>query len=295
MDYRILILWLVFELLDVHLVICYDGYNSCSKAFRQSRKIDIPCDLRTQTYCTIPGSAYPWHAVRRFVFENHGLMKRMYGEQRHLSVLRTELDDHNEVEYGWFNHGHAPVLNRYEHQTPTTAATSTSTSTASSAFVANRTTTPLPDSAEDSSTEPPDFSTSTTEETTLETEPYSSTVASTTVLPLTGTTFSAEDAGRDETEASTQGSSTASTKATTTQSAATTASAATTTTTAETPYPSKPQIFQDVPTFKRKGVNACPAKEEVVTPFWANNTRGEVMALLNVHPFEQYVIWERCS
>lgn len=65
-------------------------------------------------------------------------MKRMYGEQRHLSVLRTELDDHNEVEYGWFNHGHAPVLNRYEHQTPTTAATSTSTSTASSAFVVSQ-------------------------------------------------------------------------------------------------------------------------------------------------------------
>jgi hypothetical protein len=27
--------------------------------------------------------------------------------------------------------------------------------------------------------------------------------------------------------------------------------------------------------------NACPVKEEVVAPFWANNTRGEVLALLN--------------
>lgn len=28
--------------------------------------------------------------------------------------------------------------------------------------------------------------------------------------------------------------------------------------------------------------NACPVKEEVVAPFWANNTRGEVLALLNL-------------
>lgn len=41
--------------------------------------------------------------------------------------------------------------------------------------------------------------------------------------------------------------------------------------------------------------NACPVKEEVVAPFWANNTRGEVLALLNYYPFEQYVHWEKCT
>lgn len=41
--------------------------------------------------------------------------------------------------------------------------------------------------------------------------------------------------------------------------------------------------------------NACPVKEEVVAPFWANNTRGEVLALLNLYPFEQYVHWEKCT
>lgn len=41
--------------------------------------------------------------------------------------------------------------------------------------------------------------------------------------------------------------------------------------------------------------NACPVKEEVVAPFWANNTRGEVLALLNLYPFEQYVHWEKCA
>lgn len=41
--------------------------------------------------------------------------------------------------------------------------------------------------------------------------------------------------------------------------------------------------------------NACPVKEEVVAPFWANNTRGELLALLNLYPYEQYVHWEKCS
>lgn len=44
-----------------------------------------------------------------------------------------------------------------------------------------------------------------------------------------------------------------------------------------------------------RGVNACPVKDEVVAPFWANNTRGEVLALLNLYPFEQYVHWEKCT
>ncbi|KAK3878693.1 hypothetical protein Pcinc_016688 [Petrolisthes cinctipes] len=44
-----------------------------------------------------------------------------------------------------------------------------------------------------------------------------------------------------------------------------------------------------------RGMNACPVKEEFVAPYWANNTRGETLALLNLYPFEQYVQWERCK
>lgn len=51
----------------------------------------IPCDLSVQAYCNMPGNAYPWNAVRRFVHENQGLMKRMYGDVRHISVLRNEI------------------------------------------------------------------------------------------------------------------------------------------------------------------------------------------------------------
>lgn len=32
-----------------------------------------------------------------------------------------------------------------------------------------------------------------------------------------------------------------------------------------------------------------------MAPFWANNTRGEVLALLNLYPFEQYIHWEKCT
>ncbi|XP_029406760.2 protein spaetzle 4 [Bactrocera dorsalis] len=76
----------------------FDSANSCStqgtKLSRRGRAqmlATIPCDLTRQAYCHLPGSAYPWHAVRRFVHENHGLMKRMYGDVKHISVLRDEI------------------------------------------------------------------------------------------------------------------------------------------------------------------------------------------------------------
>lgn len=55
----------------------------------------IPCDLSTQAYCDLPGTLYPWNAVRRFVNENQGMMKRMYGDVRHISVLRNEINNND--------------------------------------------------------------------------------------------------------------------------------------------------------------------------------------------------------
>ena len=81
----------------------YDSATSCSPNAKQSRRgraqmlAAIPCDLTTQAYCNLPGAAYPWHAVRRFVHENQGLMKRMYGDVRHISVLRDEIIN-NEID-----------------------------------------------------------------------------------------------------------------------------------------------------------------------------------------------------
>uniref|UniRef100_A0A0A1WKH2 Spaetzle domain-containing protein n=1 Tax=Zeugodacus cucurbitae TaxID=28588 RepID=A0A0A1WKH2_ZEUCU len=101
---KTLILNIIFLLLFVAVIIQttegfgFDSANSCStqgtKLSRRGRAqmlATIPCDLTRQAYCHLPGSAYPWHAVRRFVHENHGLMKRMYGDVKHISVLRDEI------------------------------------------------------------------------------------------------------------------------------------------------------------------------------------------------------------
>lgn len=80
----------------------FDSANSCSPNGKMSRRgraqmlAAIPCDLAKQPFCHLPGSIYPWHAVRRFVHENQGLMKRMYGDVRHISILRDEIQN-NEV------------------------------------------------------------------------------------------------------------------------------------------------------------------------------------------------------
>ncbi|CAG9788950.1 unnamed protein product [Diatraea saccharalis] len=74
----------------------YDFASACTRPYRSNRaraSPDAPCDLSKQGYCTTPGSDYPWQAIRRFVRENQGLMRRMYGEERHISVLKAELDN----------------------------------------------------------------------------------------------------------------------------------------------------------------------------------------------------------
>jgi len=83
----------------------FDGSASCNpnnpKASRRGRAQflqTIPCDLTIQSYCNQPGSLYPWNAVRRFVTENQGLMRRMYGDVKHISVLRTEVNN-NDIEF----------------------------------------------------------------------------------------------------------------------------------------------------------------------------------------------------
>lgn len=79
------------------------GYDSggdqaaCGRPYRSGRMYQPPCDLEKQGFCTSAGKSYPWHAVKRFVKDNQGLMRRMYGDQRHGQVLRSELDDEVEI------------------------------------------------------------------------------------------------------------------------------------------------------------------------------------------------------
>lgn len=40
--------------------------------------------------------------------------------------------------------------------------------------------------------------------------------------------------------------------------------------------------------------NACPTRQEVVAPYWAVNTRGKMLAIVNDPPYEQHIHWENC-
>ncbi|XP_050077249.1 protein spaetzle 4 [Anopheles maculipalpis] len=96
------LLLLLLPLVSIAESYGYDSASSCdpTRASRRGRSQllkTIPCDLSVQAYCNLPGSAYPWHAVRRFVHENQGLMRRMYGDVRHISVLKEEFEN-NEID-----------------------------------------------------------------------------------------------------------------------------------------------------------------------------------------------------
>merc|ERR1712223_62043 len=53
--------------------------------------------------------------------------------------------------------------------------------------------------------------------------------------------------------------------------------------------------FEEKLEYSGESLNACPVKEEVFAPYWANNTRDQVLALLNLYPFEQYIHMETCK
>lgn len=351
---------------------CYaSGFDAYSSCYRTSRKRqELPCDFGSQTWCTIPGSAYPWHAVRRFVHENQGLMKRMYGDERHISVLRAELET-NDIEYyhdavegarrryskemdgskdfvkSFVNNDgrklrtHPKILekkksleklqksideksnnvlfqnnvknseedfktlslNNYSNKsfikTTTTSRTTTAEATTKQEILTSTATNSTTQEPNVTSAPPTLTVVELTTETTSKTEGLN--VTRTTALP-NDTQIEEETDYKTETE----------------ETLTTTGAEGLTTTDEidfdedETPNDQEegydeeveieeqevveePSSQQPPPLIRLKGINACPVKEEVVAPFWANNTRGEVLALLNLYPFEQYVHWEKCT
>ncbi|XP_078033223.1 spaetzle domain-containing protein 4 [Augochlora pura] len=388
----------------------YDASSACSKPYSRSgraRFTNLPCDFRQQNWCTVAGSAYPWHAVRRFVQENQGLMRRMYGDERHFNVLRAEFerndvelkyddyynhftDDHRKYQYVQdyeyfedednfgvsgdeyegrdftsrsFNNNPSKRLNKFPklseytrpHFRPTEKSTvSTSTTVSPSTAAASSTAVPLSSttvaSTTASTTGEPTIKSSTTaftssgneekKQNTTE-EPAPATIASQVVkeqnfsineiseqidkaeVELVDVADVVTEANFEETstfnlpgttelpdELDSSGDLFATLKETTVQE--------TTSSNEQQEFRPRPeyrpankpeasfmkgQLYQDVaakeqqeqPVLKLRGINACPVKEEVVAPFWANNTRGEVLALLNLYPFEQYVHWEKCT
>ncbi|KAL6434623.1 hypothetical protein ACFW04_006163 [Cataglyphis niger] len=429
----------------------YDASSACSKPYSRAGRAhheNLPCDFRRQNWCTIAGSAYPWHAVRRFVQENQGLMRRMYGDESYISILRAEFEK-NDIEFKYdeyyhhfaddikqfqyeddyelmdddqsklnadedenreftsrsFNDPVAKRLNKFpklseytrphfrptERTTSSTASStkilsstlsSTSTTTSATTFdtrmsslttpVSNTTVMNMDEKREETKTQSlitsasPKFSNTTVE--IADNGDVAVNITTTTALPsitmaqiVREQNFSINEipgqndridedleelgeviAHSEETtirEDTTLKS--IDTGGTTTSVFVSTESlinrdeeaevldAATKTTVheeiiaatsheqqqfrprpeyrptnvAESSASVSGQLYQDVaakdhheqPVLKLRGINACPVKEEVVAPFWANNTRGEVLALLNLYPFEQYVHWEKCT
>ncbi|XP_035704450.1 protein spaetzle 4 [Folsomia candida] len=188
-------------------------------------KRGVPCDLDSKGsagWCGVPGDKYPWSQVRRFVSENTGLMRRMYGEVRQLNLMRMEFSDSNGIE-------------DYEVGDEGGRSLETSTVAKSVSMTTGGTT-------EEPATET--VTNAAEEEVTMATEVYFNDIEK-----------------RNSAEVSME---------------------------------IKEKVFmEEKPTLR--AVNACPVREEVVAPYWANNTRGEILALLNLYPFEQYVHWEKCN
>ncbi|XP_076058628.1 spaetzle domain-containing protein 4 [Oratosquilla oratoria] len=75
----------------------------------------VPCDLSSEDFCNQAGSQYPWRAARRFMYENQALMKRMYGDQRQITILRNEIvGDMDDPLY--------PAVHRYKPPPPTSSS-----------------------------------------------------------------------------------------------------------------------------------------------------------------------------
>ncbi|XP_055548389.1 protein spaetzle 4 isoform X2 [Wyeomyia smithii] len=339
----------------------FDSASSCdpnvSRKSRSAQLIQtIPCDLSIQAYCNLPGSAYPWHAVRRFVHENQGLMRRMYGDVRHISILKSEIDTNKididdihqtaekysrkdakkmrHVHFTHYEHGRekfSDVITE-PHFRPSQRGSTVkiNTSTVSTTTVPYSTTTSADNTINTSDRSTLlnitiNASTKSSQQNTsnifapirdnekidmkklsaianLETsdtlrEMSQSSTAN--IFETSHTDRSKIDQtttilGNNSDEKDIPGNFTPVktnkivTKIDTTNVIKTT-----------TRKPEE-QLYQDStqkePTLlNMKGINACPVKEEVVAPFWANNTRGEVLALLNLYPFEQYVHWEKCA
>ncbi|XP_053209452.1 protein spaetzle 4-like [Panonychus citri] len=373
--------------------------STCGPKVSARLLMDIPCDMSKTNFCELSGTIYPWSAVRRYIYENQGLLRRMYGDQRHYSIVTNEMHEANEKYDNIFIYDQETKFfesNQINHQSPyavkyqpqfrpraffmdesdedeSVTSSSSSSSPSTSTTIVNQQT-----NSSESSNNNLNFNDQLTsnnngtidkifmlkesenntrqESTTSKPESSSTTIindqssSSESDYSDSGVTVKSEDEAtespsdqndemtkqvdkvlhmieaNDQQESSESSTSSQSETLQTSSQPQSTSSPTqpqpqpqqTTTTTpmstieAHSPHPtnnnnnneqSPPPALPKQPTApmetdtapKGKGVNACPVKEEVVAPYWANNTRGEILALLNVYPFEQYVHWEKCA
>lgn len=244
--------------------------------------------MSASSYCAQPGSAYPWAPLKRYISENQGSLKRMYGEFRQSNVVQEEIDRFSarytmleSDSFTEFEIRRARSSNGFVVDSLDDLPTFTS-------LLASTSTTPLPPTTPSSST-PPSSPTTTPPPPTasLSSSPSDSpTTPPPTSLPETTQPPAAETFEEEPEESSTH--------VLTFEDALA----------EREPLPAEPVDNSLPETEEReegagkeaaKGYPACPIAQEVVAPYWANNTRGETLALLNVYPFEQYIHWEKCA
>lgn len=387
--------------------------QSCGPRLSARFLLDIPCDMSRSAFCNVPGSSYPWHAVRRYIFENQGLVRRMYGDQRHSLIMGNELEERR-LRYDDLRY-HVPVPPPDEYTDAETGPRGRAAYRVrpNSRYANLLKTSPQADDEKVRPPPPPPPSPSqrppahsggaTVAAAVVTTAGGTSSVAATTgAVPVatapailqndatvyrpgspTQVVFHDEPVDSERPPAATETSQAEPlrTAATAVPAAPTHAPGAPGTTTATTTASIKDQTSSDTtaatdvgefePSYAagepfthepeplhayatslpsstsataeplvglldsnsiepperplapdvgrpanaeggtgevdddssasstdqppKKGVNACPVKQEVLAPYWANNTRGKVLALLNVYPFEQYVHAEKCA
>ncbi|XP_074595201.1 protein spaetzle 4-like [Brevipalpus obovatus] len=380
-----------FQIINLlNFVSAVHSQSTCGPKVSARLLMDIPCDMSQTNFCEMSGIAYPWAAVRRYIFENQGLLRRMYGDQRHYQILTNEIQDLKDrydnilmqdkiklsaskrkpqfrprsiflEDYSDSLDGEEseqdksspnssdPSGNRtstsaksekpqnqredlsYDHALPLDESTTTNhwlstgndmatestitekeeeSTVITTTIKANDETSPQSirnsdknqnDNEENSksSSLPPAINVTQTQSSSSvifpkNDMPINESSSETSVTPLPNRiSFSPEH------EPTSDGNTTSQPQAITSpiMTPQVTQAATTSLPTVTEKAPSPPTIKEEVPQeeLPKKGVNACPVREEVIAPYWANNTRGEVLALLNVYPFEQYVHWEKCA
>ncbi|KAF7490398.1 hypothetical protein SSS_07873 [Sarcoptes scabiei] len=238
--------------------------QSCGPRISPRLLADMPCDLSKEIYCAQPGSAYPWDAVRRFIFDNHGLVKKMYGEQRESQIIQEEIKRigrrYRQV-FDAIDRNDPPLneLNENRDNRVDDESMPEKNGLRYFSFETNEKNLSETNATILNSPEENDGYSTTTGEMLLDQIDRIDVVANTQKQiqeekRLIINDDAVSNGNVDENNESVQDNE-----------------------------------------IKGKGYNACPITQEVVAPYWANNTRGETLALLNVYPFEQYIHWEKCS
>lgn len=311
--------------------------QSCGSRVSARFLLDLPCDMARNPFCNVPGSAYPWHAVRRYIFENQGLVRRMYGDERHSLIVGRELEARRLRYDDDVNLFGQPFTGRAVHKVRPNSRyaarlknpSATQDGEVPSATFPTTLTTP-PTTAKEHVRTP-----GTLTEVVYHAEPVDA------ATPTTNPSDSPANAGTTSdvvTEGTLPVSEEEPTSTTPTTAADMVPSYAAGEDLPYEPLPQDPQALlyeettdgtthaqvslldgngidaadsakpgvdpveslgpSQIPVTEppvKKGVNACPVKQEVLAPYWANNTKGDVLALLNVYPFEQYIHSEKCA